>query len=340
MFFELPSLLTTLATVGLLAILIGVTLLILKWRVVLSFLKNLKVRQPHSGNASTDELKAENLTSQKLSVSPEDERTLLLKAHALMNQKLNVSFEGERTLLDELMKLNAKLEQLNALLTQHRTESQRERSALLQAINVFKLEQQEVQRSTWAESLQIFKQQLSTLNDIASNTNFASFGPSQSIPMGHVRDDSLGLPPATVGLPPERHPPSQLPSSLETLKLGEPALDQANQLENFITGNLERINKAAHHGVDGVKTLVAGAGIEVYSPSDVVFILVDRGTKADLAGKAFALPGQLLTRPWVEWFDTQKDLVYRVESTLCPATVRHKGDGNWEVSKKGRVSQL
>ena len=242
-------------------------------------------------------------------------------------------------LLDELRQLNGQVSQLHDLISGYRAEAQRERRILIEGFSRL-LQLQDTQSRSWADSVALLHKQLAVLNNIASSRETEP--PDARVRVRPVHDAETRPAPAPV--PNERVESFRVPPPEQVLDMtrtgsGTAGAQEAALLEKFVAENIEKINKAAYDGVGGIQSLVAGAGIEVHEPSNVVFILSRQGGRADYSGKAFALPGQLLGRPWSEWFSAEKELVYPVESTLQPASVRRKEDGGWEVCEKGRVSQ-
>lgn len=135
-------------------------------------------------------------------------------------------------------------------------------------------------------------------------------------------------------------PPAFKESSKEAV--GAPQAEASvTHLEDFVAQNINQINRAGFNGVKGVRYLVEHTDdlIEVRSPADGIFILTERDSGERSSGKAFVLPGELLGRPWVEWFEVTKELVCPIESTVFPATVVRRADDTWQLLEKGRVSQ-
>ena len=113
------------------------------------------------------------------------------------------------------------------------------------------------------------------------------------------------------------------------------------ELERFVNQNIEQINRAGYEGLPGIRTFLQNSesAIALHSPADGIVVLVEREGSLNSEGRAFVLPGQLLGRPWVDWFDVSKELIRPVEATIYPAVVFGKGDGKWELRKRGQVSQ-
>jgi hypothetical protein len=114
-----------------------------------------------------------------------------------------------------------------------------------------------------------------------------------------------------------------------------------SDLEEFVNQNIEQINQAGYHGLRGIRVFIENSevAVELHSPSDGILVLTEREAGPCPEGRAFVLPGQLLGRPWVEWFEVPRELVHPIEATVCPAVVFGRNDGTWELRKKGRVSQ-
>lgn len=119
------------------------------------------------------------------------------------------------------------------------------------------------------------------------------------------------------------------------------SLSVPSKLESFVDQNIERINRAGYEGLRGIRTFLENSesAIELHSPSDGIAVLTEREAGPGPEGRAFVLPGQLLGRPWVEWFEVPKELVCPIEGTVLPAIVFGRGDGTWQLKRKGRVSQ-
>jgi hypothetical protein len=115
----------------------------------------------------------------------------------------------------------------------------------------------------------------------------------------------------------------------------------SSDLEEFVNQNIEHINQAGYHGLRGIRGFIESSevDVELHSPSDGILVLTEREAGPCPEGRAFVLPGQLLGRPWVEWFEVPRELVHPIEATVCPAIVFGRNDGTWELRKKGRVSQ-
>jgi hypothetical protein len=114
-----------------------------------------------------------------------------------------------------------------------------------------------------------------------------------------------------------------------------------SDLEEFVHQNIEQINRAGYEGLKGIRSFLENSeiAIELHSPSDGIVVLTEREAGPGPEGRAFVLPGQLLGRPWVEWFEVPRELVHPIEATVWPAIVFGRNDGTWELRKKGRVSQ-
>ena len=114
-----------------------------------------------------------------------------------------------------------------------------------------------------------------------------------------------------------------------------------SDLEEFVNQNIEQINRAGYDGLRGIRSFIETSekAVELHCPSDGIVVLTEREPGPGPEGRAFVLPGQLLGRPWVEWFEVPRELVHPIEATVCPAIVFGRSDGTWELRKKGRVSQ-
>ncbi len=119
------------------------------------------------------------------------------------------------------------------------------------------------------------------------------------------------------------------------------AWSQTTELERFIDQNIEEINRAGYDGLRGIRSFLANRqrALEVHSPADGIVVLTEHEAGPSPEGRAFVLPGQLLGRPWVEWFEVPGELVRPIETTVLPAVVYGRGDGTWELKKRGRVNQ-
>jgi len=120
--------------------------------------------------------------------------------------------------------------------------------------------------------------------------------------------------------------------------------DISDPLDEFINRYQEQIKQASFKGINTIRTLIQQISTTYYSiefdcPSDQLFILVNRGPRPTVVGKAFVLPGVRLGRPWVEWFDLPKGVYERIELTIEPATVEQEQNGEWRLIKKGKVHQ-